>query len=62
LATGKISPQNAFELARDARIAALEKAIIAKGAITRAELDHQQEQEFSRTVAMIQKMPSIPKQ
>jgi len=61
LSTGKVNPQSAFDLARDARLGALEDLLMKKGTITRSELNLQQEQSFSKVAETIEKMPPPPR-
>ncbi|MDO8429809.1 MAG: hypothetical protein Q7S73_00370 [bacterium] len=59
--TGKVNPQSAFDLGRDAQSHALYNLLIRKGIISQSELDYQLEQEFTKIADMIDKMPPLPR-
>ncbi|MDP2693077.1 MAG: hypothetical protein Q8O88_05570 [bacterium] len=56
----KIGPKNAFDLARDSRLKALEKILISKCGVTQQEIDIAVEEELGQLADNIEKMPPPP--
>lgn len=56
----KIGPKNAFDLARDSRLKALEKLLIEKCGVTQKDIDSANESQLKELAENIMKMPSPP--
>lgn len=58
----EIGPKNAFDLARDSRLKALEKILIEKLNITQEYIEEKVEEELGELANNILKMPPLPKE
>ncbi len=58
--SGKIGPSSAFNLARDARLKALEQILIDKLSIKQEEIDSAVENELKKLADNIMKLPQLP--
>ncbi|MES2416111.1 MAG: hypothetical protein V4504_00190 [Patescibacteria group bacterium] len=56
----KIGPKNAFDLARDSQLKALERVLIQHCGITQSQIDLALENELKQLSENIQNMPPLP--
>lgn len=56
----KVGPNAAFDLARDARIQALEKLLVKKGLAFEEDIEKEQFQQFDAMAKQIINMPPMP--